>query len=154
MKTLQEQAKEEMLIDGLGLVTTETATAMLSAIDTLEAEVARLKRVAAAARELPRVTPGISHASLASAEIDFKIAAWKIWQLDNALTAYDRGAGPVSRPQAKEDVVELIADEIAAWRNDTLRAFGIGSMPPETTDPDRSLARRLAGLLSTKRERG
>lgn len=43
MKTLQEQAKEEMLIDGFGLVTTETATAMLSAIDTLEAEVARLK---------------------------------------------------------------------------------------------------------------
>lgn len=38
MKTLQEQAKEEMLIDGLGLVTTETATAMLSAIDTLERE--------------------------------------------------------------------------------------------------------------------
>jgi len=43
MKTLQEQAKEEMLIDGFGLVTTETATAMLSAIDTLEAEVARLR---------------------------------------------------------------------------------------------------------------
>lgn len=54
---------------------------------------------------------------------------------------------------SNQDIIERIADEIAAWRNDTLDAFGLGTTPNKTTEPDRSLARRLVGLLSD-RERG